>query len=117
MGDDGPTASNGSWRASRASSRRSRSPRRSAGMVNRLSDLPQNEFLPEELSLRDALFDFIDDFERTNRKRGSQPWSSTLPRVSEAAASSAVRRCYTKLLAPHIKLEQWINLRMGAELK
>merc|ERR1712183_448938 len=68
--------------------------------IRRLSDLPPDELLPEELELREALFDFLSGYESRN--------PGSLPSISQTRSDWAVRRCYARLFGHNVELSHWI---------
>eukprot|EP00930_Biecheleria_cincta_P054404 TRINITY_DN4049_c0_g2_i2.p1 TRINITY_DN4049_c0_g2~~TRINITY_DN4049_c0_g2_i2.p1 ORF type:complete len:754 (+),score=115.45 TRINITY_DN4049_c0_g2_i2:124-2262(+) len=66
--------------------------------------LPEDELTPEELALRQALIDFLE-----NRKKTGPP------NLSEAGMNEAVRKCRIALLPQKVSMKEWIVHRVGQE--
>eukprot|EP00927_Polykrikos_kofoidii_P075003 TRINITY_DN7105_c0_g1_i1.p1 TRINITY_DN7105_c0_g1~~TRINITY_DN7105_c0_g1_i1.p1 ORF type:complete len:730 (-),score=161.31 TRINITY_DN7105_c0_g1_i1:182-2299(-) len=69
--------------------------------------LPEDELSPEELALRDAVFDWIEQ---------SRP-SETPPFLSDASRDRTVQQARTELLPAELPLRMWIERRIGGEVE
>lgn len=71
-------------------------------------NFPENELLPQELTLRQALMDFM------------QGWSvrpgALAATLSDAGQDKAVQQCRMALLPKEVALKEWIERRIGGEI-